>query len=181
MAFRGRSDTSRRRFFRRGQSRTIPRWTAQTTDLTLTAGTAGAIILVDQDFLSTLGSAILERESKVVRLVGHVSVRTLAAGATGGSVGLGLVKTQNPSVTLGGINDPLIVAQLALRDWMRVMNLDYPANAGANGWMLRQEFDVRVQRRLKSPDYIILAASNLAGGDTVIITIDVRILIVIRA
>jgi len=159
--------------------KTVPRWTAVTSEIILAAGAGNAIILLDQDQL-TMGSTILERESKLVRLVGHVTTRVSGGGNAGTSVGIGILKTQNPSVTVGGINDPLVVAQMALRDWLRVMNHDVPVNGTASGFILRQEIDVKVQRRLKSPDYVLLVGVNVPGGDAVVITVDIRILIVIR-
>lgn len=182
MAFRRPFRSFRRRSF--GRRLEKPRWTAVSSDINpLAAGAASSVILVNPEAMLTTGTlATTEQEFKVVRLVGHVTTRlTLATEVTGASIGLGILKTQVTTVTLGGFQDPLIPGQLVQRDWLRVMNHDVPAAGGSNGFSLRQEFDIKVQRNLKSNDIILLAASNLAGGDDVIITIDVRILIVIRA
>jgi len=179
---------ARRLFRRRGPFRRrrsqVPRWSAVSADISpLATGTGGSIVLVNPETMLTTGVlALVEQELKVIRIVGHVTTRLSATTEVQGtSIGLGILKSQNSTVTFGGAQDPLIAQQLVQRDWLRVMNHDVPAGGGTNGFVLRQEFDIKVQRRLKSNEFIVLCVSNTAGGDDVVITIDVRILIVIRA
>lgn len=185
MAFRRRFTRYRGRFASRGgSSKTVPRWTAVTADTgVLAAGSTTAITLVNPEAILPAGAlALLEQELSVIRLVGHVTTRLSAVTeVAGASVGIGILRTESTTVTSGGFQDPLIQQQLAQRDWLRVMNCDVPAGGGTNGFLQRQEIDIRVGRKLKSNQLIILAVSNLANGDDVIVTIDIRILIVIKA
>jgi len=148
--------------------------------MTLTAAAPAAVTTL---YLpgTTIGAGTYEEESLLVRVVGRLTASTLAATAAGGPIGLGILKSVSGiGVTVGGLNDPLVAGELAARDWLGVWNTQAPPNAGANGWSLNQPIDIRVKRRLKASENIMLVGINGLGVDSVIITIDVRILIVIR-
>jgi len=180
MAFRRRFSNFRPRSSGQRTSRQVPRWTAQTTDMTLTAA-APALVATLYSPGTTIGVGTYEEESLVVRIVGRLSARTLAATAAPGPIGIGLLKSVSGiGVTVGGLNDPFVATELATRDWMGVYNTECPPNSGANGWMFQKELDIRVKRRLKASENIMMVGINGLGVDSVVITIDVRILIVIR-
>lgn len=156
-----------------------PRWIAFSGDQLLNTGTTAFLNLVDP---ATIGIGTgLEQELRVDRIVGRLQVR-LAAGTEniGTGIGLGFIKTGVYSVTLAGFQDPNIASELATRDWLHVANISVPPNGGTNGWHYVHPVDVRVKRNLKATDAIGLAMSNLGAGDDVVISIDVRILIVVR-
>jgi len=170
----------RRARSRSGGRRQVPRWTAQATDLTLTAA-APALITNLYVPGTTIGAGGYEEESKLVRIVGRLSARTLAATAAAGAVGIGILKSVSGiGVTVGGLNDPLVGSELAARDWLGVYNMAIPPNSGANGWIRYQDLDIRVQRRMRASEAIQLVGISTLGVDSVVIDIDVRILIVIR-
>jgi len=124
---------------------------------------------------------VYEEESLLVRAVGRLSVTPLDNGTVlSGPVGLGILKTtQAGAPVVGGLNDPLVASELAARDWLRAMTIQVPPQSGPNGWQWTHEFDIKVKRRLKAEERIVLAMMN-GTGDDIVITIDVRILIVIR-
>lgn len=171
----------RRRVFRgrgRRSPRTVPRWTAQSAGLTINAGAVGVQTLVSGDDASLLGD-LVEGELLVKRVVGHITVRP--QGNVGGSAGIGIIKLSAAiAPVFGGFADLLAAQQLIDRDILRMMNMDWNANWLANGLQRREELDIRVMRRLKSDESLRLVVSNAAAGDQIIVTIDVRILIVIR-
>lgn len=169
-----------RRRFRSGGRRQVPRWSAQTLDLTLTAAApAGVATLYSPG--TTFGAGAYEEEGLLVRMVGRLSARSLAATAAAGAVGIGIVKSVvGIGVTVGGLNDPLVATELAGRDWLGVYNTAVPPNSGANGWMYQTPLDIRVKRRLKSTENIMLVGVQAIGVDSIIIDIDIRILIVVR-
>jgi len=171
----------RRRGFRssRRATRTIPRWTAQSLDQLLTAAAPTAFLTLYAPG-TTIGAGQYEEESKLVRLVGRYTVQALDNGTVlSGPVGAGIMRTQGSGVVAGGFNDPLIATELAARDWLHVMNIQVPPQSGPNGWQWVHELDVKVQRRMKAEDTLRLVLVN-GTGDDVVITIDIRILIVIR-
>lgn len=173
-----------RRRFRRGSRSTgrkqIPRWTAQTAEQILTAAAPAQRVLL-YTAGTTIGAGQYEEESKLVRIVGRYTVQPLdAATILTGAVGAGIVKTQfGAAPTVGGSYDPLVTTELAARDWLHVMNIQMPPQAGPNGWQWVHELDVKVQRRMKAEDTLALMVVN-GVGDDIVITIDIRILIVIR-
>jgi len=180
MASRRRFGGFRPRFSGARSSRQVPRWTAQSDEQLLTAGSpnrASTLYLPG----STIGATQYEEEALLVRVVGRLSVTALDNGTVlGGPVGLGIIKTQaSTAPTVGGANDPLIATELTARDWLRVMNVQVPPESGPNGWAWYHEMDIRVKRRMKAEDRIVLMMMN-GTGDDVVITIDVRILVVIR-
>lgn len=179
MAFRKRSFGSRRRFSSRS-GKQVPRWTAQSAEQLLTAAIPNQQVLLYSPS-TTIGTGVYEEESKLVRVVGRLCVQALDVGTVlSGPVGMGIVKTQaGAAPTVGGAYDPLQAGELALRDWMGVYNVQVPPQSGPNGWQHVQELDMRVQRRLKAEDRIALMLMN-GTGDDVVVTIDIRILIVIR-
>jgi len=77
------------------------------------------------------------------------------------------------------LNDPLIASELAARDWMGVYNTQVPPKSGPNGFVRDIPIDIRVSRRCKSSEAIMLMMMN-GTGDDVVVTVDIRILIVIR-
>lgn len=168
----------RRRFASKMRSRTVPRWTAQATDMTLTAAAPASFVTLYNPG-TVIGAGTYEEEVKLVRVVGRLTVSTLAATAAAGPVGLGILKT-TAGITAGGINDPFVANELAARDWLWVGNTQAPPNAGANGWMRDYPLDIKVQRRMKAEEALRLVAIQGLGVDSVVITIDVRILVVIR-
>ena len=167
------------RSFGRRSSRTVPRWTAQTVDVTLSAA-APAVSQILYVPGTTIGAGQYEEETKLLRIVGRLGVHTLAATAAAGPVGLGILKTDVANLVVGGFQDPLVATELASKDWLGVYNVAVPPNAGANAWHRYQEVDIRVQRRLKANEGLYVQAVQGLGVDSVVITIDVRILIVIR-
>jgi len=179
MAFRRRYRPFGGRRGSRGNSKQIPRWTAQTIDQALTAAAPNVGLTLYAPG-TTIGAGQYEEESKVIRVVGRYTVQATDNGTVlSGPVGAGIIKTQSTSVVIGGFNDPLIATELAARDWLRVMNVQVPVNAGPNAWQWIHEFDVKVQRRMKAEDLLRLVLMN-GTGDDITITVDVRILIVIR-
>jgi len=157
----------------------VPRWTALSTTLTPAAGTIAAFSLLDLESVLALGTNV-EQECTVMRIVGQTSV--IPAGDTAVSYGLGILKLSNATTPVfGGYADPIVSAQLVDRDWLRVMNGDFNTNALINSRLHRHELDIRVRRRLKQEEAIRLVCSNAAGGSDITVTIDVRVLIVIRA
>jgi len=177
MAFRRQFRNFPRRFSGRS-SKVVPRWAAANLDATVTQGTAQSLQILAASALG-FGSSGVEQEATVIRLVGRLGVRVL--GALAGSVGLGILKTANTGIVLGGFNDPLVFTELGTRDWMWFHNWDYPAGSAANSIYLDRDFDIRVKRNLQTEDFIRLSVTNLAGGSDINVTIDIRILIVIRA
>lgn len=166
-----------RRGFRRGR-RDRPRWIASVQQSNpLAAGTMALPVLFNPATLA-LGGAGTEQECLVQRIVGRLIVRPLAN--VGGSVGVGIVKTQAGAGVFGGFLDPLVPTELAVRDWMWTQNLSWNGNAFANGHTFIRDFDIRVKRKLETDDQIRVAWSNVAGGDAVVIEIDARIVITIR-
>jgi len=179
MAFRRRFGGFQPRSFGRKTSRQVPRWTAQSADQLLTAA-APASTLTLYNPGTTVGAGAYEEEALLVRIVGRLCVVPDTATALSGPVGLGICKTQNGSnPTVGGSYDPLISTELTARDWLGVYNFQMPPNAGANGFQYMKELDIRVKRRLKAEDLIALKMIN-GVGDDITVTIDIRILIVIR-
>jgi len=180
MAFR-RQFRSFRRGFSGGRSRKqVPRWTAQATDLTLTAAAPLQVVSLYNPG-TTIGAAVYEEESLFVRGVGRLTASLTAANNGGGFAALGILKKSAAVAPVsGGFADPSVAAQLAARDWLGVYNTQLPINGGTNGYMYTQELDIRVKRRLKGDEEIALVAVNGTGADSVIVTIDIRILIVIR-
>jgi len=175
------------RFVRRGRGfrggsrsrKSVPRWTGLSTTLTPAAGTIAAFSLFDPEAVLALGTNV-EQECTVIRIVGQVSV--IPAGDTAVSYGLGILKLANTvTPVFGGYGDPIVSAQLIDRDWLRVINGDFNTNALINSKLHRHELDIRVRRRLKQEESIRIICSNAAGGSDITVTIDVRILIVIRA
>jgi len=167
-----------RRFRRpRRGPRNKPHWTASTGDVTVAGGATNATVILVRASTFALGVS-LEQEILLHRMVGWVNVKpTLAAAAAGGTVGLGILFTQNATVVAGGFNDPLVTAELASKDWMRILTTEVPFNAGANAWMQRQYIDIRVKRKMKDIDAVMCAIHNLAGGDSMIVSFDIRSLV----
>jgi len=179
MAFRRRFNAFQPRSRARSASRTVPRWTAQSLEQQLTAAAPTAFLTLYAPG-TTIGAGQYEEESKVVRIVGRCQVQPLDNGTVlAGPVGMGIIKTQGSGVVVGGFNDPLISTELAARDWLRVMNTQMPPQSGPNGWQYTHELDIKVQRRMKAEDTLRLVLVN-GTGDDVTVTIDIRILIVIR-
>lgn len=171
------------RRFRRGSRsrgrRQIPRWTAQSLELNISAAAPTSFQTLYAPG-TTIGAGQYEEESKVVRCVGRLCVTPLDnAHVLQGPVGLGIVKTSLGSIVVGSTLDPLIATELAARDWLGVYNFQMPPQAGPNGFMHQQDLDIRVQRRMKAEEQIRLAVVN-GTGDDIVVTIDIRILIVIR-
>jgi len=181
MALRRRFSGFRPRFSGQRTSRQVPRWTAQAVDQLLTAAIPNQAVSLYTPS-TTIGAGVYEEESKLVRLVGRLSVSPLDNGTVlPGPVGMGIVKTmaQFGAPVVGGLNDPLIASELAARDWLGVYNTQVPPQSGPNGWIRYIDIDTRVQRRLKASEAITLMLMN-GTGDDVVITVDIRILIVIR-
>jgi len=123
----------------------------------------------------------MEQELLLTRVVGRTTVSTLTGTIVGGGVGIGLVKAPAGSTVVpGGFMDPLVAAELGTKDWLRLCTTQVPPNAGPQAWLWSENLDVRVKRRLKGDDALILAASWAGGVNSVIVTIDIRILITIR-
>jgi len=181
MAFRRRFGRSRGRSSSRGNSRQVPRWTAQAVEQLLTAAIPNQAVSLYTPS-TTIGAGVYEEESKLVRLVGRLSVSALDNGTVlPGPIGIGIVKTmaQFGAPVVGGLNDPLIASELATRDWLGVYNTQVPAQSGPTGFMRYIDIDTKVQRRLKASEAIMLMLMN-GTGDDIVITVDIRILIVIR-
>jgi len=180
MAFRRRFAPFRGRSASRGNSKQIPRWTAQSVEQILTAAAPAQRVLLYSPG-TTIGTGVYEEESKLVRIVGRYTVQPLDnATVLTGAVGAGIAKSQfGAAPTVGGAYDPLVANELATRDWIHVMNVQLPPQSGPNGWQWIHELDIKVQRRLKAEDSIALYLVN-GVGDDIVITIDIRILIVIR-
>jgi len=179
MAFRRRSSGFRPRFSGRRNSRTVPRWTAQSLELNLTAAAPTSFQTLYAPG-TTIGAGQYEEESKLVRIVGRICAQATDNGTVAtGAIGMGILKTALSSVVVGSTNDPLIATELAARDWLGVYNVQMPPQAGPNGWQRVQDLDIRVQRRMKAEEQIRFVAVN-GVGDDITITIDIRILIVIR-
>jgi len=179
MAFTRRFARSPRRSFSRSGSRQVPRWTAQSSELLLTAA-APAQGLTLHSMGNTIGAGQYEEEGLLTRIVGRLCVQATDNGTVlGGPIGLGIAKAGTAAPTVGGVYDPLVATELAARDWLGVYNLQVPVNSGPQAWQRIQELDIRVKRRMKAEDLIQLFAVN-GTGDDITITIDVRILIVIR-
>jgi len=179
MQFQARRRFFPRRSFGRKNSRQVPRWTAQSTDLTLTAAAPLQFATLYSPG-TTIGAGQYEEESLCLRIVGRVTAQPLAANNTSGYLGIGIIHTENTGLVAGGFQDPVVSTELAARDWMGVYNTQIPPNAGTNGWQLDQPIDIRVKRRLKGNSNILLIANQGTGVNSVVVTIDVRILIVIR-
>jgi len=164
---------------RSGGRKQIPRWTAQADTLNLTAAApTGQVVLYNPG--TTIGAGQYEEESKLVRLVGRLCVRATDNGTVlPGPVGIGIIKSQSPSIVSGGFQDPFSAAELAARDWLRVLNVEVPPQSGPNAWLFVHDIDTKIQRRLKAEDAIRLVTIN-GTGDDITISIDIRILIVIR-
>jgi len=181
MAFRRRSGGFRRRSSAAKGSRQVPRWTAQSAEQLLTAAIPNQAVSLYTPG-TTIGAGVYEEESKLVRVVGRLAVTALDNGTVlSGPVGIGIMKTmaQFGAPVVGGLNDPLIATELAARDWLGVYNTQVPPQSGPNGWIRYIDLDIRVQRRLKSSEAIVLMLMN-GTGDDIVITVDIRILIVIR-
>jgi len=162
----------------RGRSRNKTRWTAQIGEVTLLAGTANSVVLMSGSDAEV--STATSGECLVKRVVGALHLRP--QGNVGGSVGLGIARQGGFAVpALGGFLDPLVAQQLLERDWLHTMSHDWNANCLANGVTMRYPLDIRVSRRLKEDQQLRLCMTSAAGSDTIIVTIDIRILIVIRA
>lgn len=180
MAFRRRFSGSRRRTSS-PTNRTRPRWLGSSFDVTLTAAAPALGVSLFTATTPAVGAAALEQEVKLLRVVGRVTTRTLAATAAAGPVGIGILKSQFPTTIVpGGFQDPLISTNLGTVDWLRLMTHEVPPNAGANAYNFVQDIDVTVQRWLKSVDSIAMMFIQGLGVDSVVITVDIRILIVIR-
>jgi len=179
MAFKRFSGGFRPRFSGRKSSRQVPRWTSQSLEIQLTAAAPTSFQTLYAPG-TTIGAGQYEEESKVVRIVGRLCVVPLDNGTVlQGPVGLGIVKTSLSSIVVGGTLDPLIATELAARDWLGVYNFQMPPQSGPNGFFYKQEVDIKVQRRMKAEEQIRLAVVN-GTGDDITVTIDIRILIVIR-
>lgn len=169
---------ARPKFGRFRARKSVPRWTASTGSLLVAPGALTTSTLFSGADAGL--SSLVEGECTVIRMVGQLSA--IPAGANGTSVGIGILKLSSAlAPAFGGFGDPLVAQQLIERDWMRVMSLDFNANSLANAIRDHREIDIRVKRRLKEDESIRLVVSNAAGGSDITITIDVRILIVIRA
>lgn len=157
-----------------------PRWVGFSTDVTLATGTAAQTEWL-RGGIAQFATANLEGEIVVRRMVGFVKIQQLANLAAAGSIGWGVIRTQNLTVTLGGFHDPLVASELGNRDWMHVKNFDWGANTFNNGLALQEHgFDIRVNRRLETDDTISMVSTNPAAQVSVLVTIDVRILIVVK-
>jgi len=181
MAFRRRFVPSPPRFRQQRASRTVPRWLAVSGDVAnpLAAGALAATSIFNPSTAIASAAQVMERECTLLRLVGSVSVRP--NGNIGAAVGMGIVKKSgSAAAAFGGNWDPLVPTQMGVRDWLQIHNVDIQANGLVNGILHRWEIDSRVKRRLKEEEDIELITSNAAGGDAVVVTIDIRILIVVR-
>jgi len=181
MAFQRRFSGFRRRSSARRSSRQVPRWTAQTAEQALTAAIPNQAVLLYSP-ATTIGTGTYEEESKLVRVVGRLCLVPLDNGTVlSGPVGMGILKrgANLGAPTVGGGYDPLIANELAQRDWLGVYNVQVPPQSGPNGWSHVQDIDIRVQRRMRAEERLELMLMN-GTGDDVVVTIDIRILIVIR-
>jgi len=178
MAFRRRFGPFQRQWRGQKSSRQVPRWTAQTLEINLTAAAPTSYQTLYTPG-TTIGTGAYEEESLLARVVGRLAIHADAATTASGVIGLGILKTGFTAVTAGATNDPLIATELATRDWLGVYNTQIPPNAGANGFIRYQELDIRVKRRMKRGEELALICVS-AVGDDVVITIDIRILVVIR-
>lgn len=168
----------RRRYGRSRTKKSVPRWTAFSGSMAVATGAIGQLTL----FAATDAglASLVEGECTCLRIVGQIGV--IPSTALASSYGLGLLKQSNTITNaFGGFGDPIVSQQLIERDWMHVQNGDFNLNSLANGLMRRHEIDVRVKRRLKEDECLRLVVSNAAAGGDLTITIDARILIVIRA
>jgi len=178
MAFKRRFGGFRRRSFGAKNSRQVPRWTAQTSETTVTAATPVTNLPIYVPG-TTIGAGVYEEEELLVRLVGRLGLAPSGANNGGGGVGIGILKTTNTTTIVGGFQDPFQATELAARDWLGVYNHIWPLNATATGFSRDIPIDIKVKRRLKGEEAIRLSVVNGTGGD-IVVTIDIRILIVIR-
>jgi len=116
----------------------------------------------------------------LTRVVGRITASTLAATILGGGVGIGLLKTANNAIVAGGFQDPLVAANLGTCDWLRLLTTQAPPNPGPQAWLHEEQVDIRVKRRMKELDGVYLACSSALGVNSVIVTVDIRILITVR-
>jgi len=180
MAFRRRFSGYRPRFSGRGNKQQVPRWTAQSAEQLLTAAIPNQAVILYTP-ATTIGTGTYEEESKIVRVVGRLCVVADTATVLSGPVGMGIIKrgANLGAPAVGGGYDPLIANELAQRDWLGVYNVQVPPNAGPQAWSHVQELDIKVQRRIRAEERLELMLMN-GVGDDVTVTIDIRILIVIR-
>jgi len=181
MAFRRRFGGFRRHSSGARGSRQVPRWTAQSAEQLLTAAVPNQAVILWTP-AATIGAGVYEEEAKLVRIVGRLCLVPLDNGTVlSGPVGMGIIKRgANLGAPVAGAGyDPLVGTELAARDWLGVYNVQVPPQSGPNGYHYERELDIKVQRRFKAEERLELMLMN-GTGDDVVVTIDVRILIVIR-
>lgn len=168
----------RRRYGRSRTRKSVPRWTALSASMEVLDGTIGTTTLFSGADAGL--TSLVEGECTVIRIVGQIGI--IPSTALASSYGLGIIKLSNAlTPVFGAYADPIVSQQLIERDWMRVMSGDFNANSLANAVARQIEIDIKVRRRLKEDEAVRLVCSNAAAGGDITITIDARILIVIRA